>query len=66
MFVYISEDWLVSLGFFNGLMFGVEWDLDMEYVAVVFGPIRLFIGKLDKSFDEDDYEDETEEENKDA
>lgn len=47
------------MGFFNGLLFGLEWDLDMEYVTFCLGPVRLFIGKIADDFD-DDYYDELE------
>ena len=58
--ILIKGSWIVSAGFFNGLMLGFEWDLDMQYVAFCLGPLRLFFGKMFDDFD-DEYYDELEE-----
>lgn len=37
-------------------MVGLEWALDMQYVAFCLGPIRFFIGKMFDDFDDEYYE----------
>ena len=45
LYFHFFDDYILSIFLFNGFMFGLEWDFDMQYVCISIGFIRIFFAK---------------------